>query len=141
MKQSCLLALSVLLLTLIISGCGGEVPNPGSNLSQPETHQQPSSTGNLNSPTDAGSIVPINVLADQLIANPEKFFGQTVSLGSLITDIGAGYVLFGKIKVVADLVPAVRINTSATIIGVCQGTSGGYVLLTDSIIIPSCEVA
>jgi len=95
----------------------------------------------LSSPTDAGSIVPINVLADQLIASPEKFFGQTVSFGALITDIGVGYVIFGKIKAVTDLVPAVRIETSATITGVCQGLVDGLVVLSDSIIIPSCEVA
>lgn len=83
----------------------------------------------------------LTVTVDQLIREPMKFFGQNISFGGVVTDLGPGFVVFGSIIVYADLVPAVRLETSATIIGVCRGVENGMIVIAEGIIIPSCEVA
>jgi len=141
-KSVCTLTVCSLFIGLSLSGCGSEfIGTDSSSLRQSLNTQStnPSDTGNgMN--TKSGTIVPINVLPDQLISTPAKYEGQMVFFGSVVTGFGAGYVMFGNIKVFADFIPGVAVSSNATITGICRGSINGFVEISESTIIPSCEV-
>ena len=82
------------------------------------------------------------MLAEQLIANPAKYVGKTVSFGGIITETLPGCVVLGKIKALTDAIPGnAKVEQGAEVTGICQGLIDGFVVVTDSTIIPYCEVS
>ena len=130
---------SLALLAAAVAGCGENEQGLTGNLKPPVDYQ----TINQNvDPASADAGKPLAVLTEQLIADPAKFIGETVSFGSVVTEFGVGYVMFGKIKAVTDSIPGnAKVEQGAEVTGVCQGMVDGFILVTDSTIIPYCEVS
>ena len=143
-KVATLLTLLTLLLGLSLTGCGDGTPAVANNVKPPVDYQNlaptTSPTGGNNETGTAAE--PLAVLTEQLIADPAKYVGKTVSFGAVVTDFGVGYVLFNKIKAVTDSIPGgAKAEQGAEVTGVCQGLVDGFVVINDSTIIPYCEVS